>query len=367
MTVAKIDRMQYFFMIPNLLFGKAIGITAGVMVRKLGADTWISMTIGFMIGIVIMLLMVYLCSKFPDKTIIQFSEELLGKWVGRGVGILLALYFIMAFGASANVMTLHLSEYFLPETPFSLICLLYTLLCMYGIFLGVEVVVRFSFVGFIMLLLITITMVTGTIQDLKPINLFPLMDRGLLSDIAGSMYIFGDISMAILAVGFLYPMLNKNKKVSGITFWTMVTSACLVVIWPLYEIMVLGPDLMKQTVVVCMRQIRCAQLTKYLPRYELLMVSFFTFSVFVQSVAMFYCAKYCIKQITRIKKDWIMILPLTLILVFVTYYMAKDNNNYINFLSFPYSQICAALSIGLPIILFFTALFRGKLKKTTSG
>ena len=121
----------------------------------------------------------------------------------------------------------------------------------------------------------------------------------------------------------------------------------------------------KQTVVVCMRQIRCAQLSKYLPRYELIMVSLFTFGVFVQSAAMFYCAKYCIKQVTRIKKDWIMILPLTLILVLVTYYMAVDDNNYVNFLAFPYSQICTVLSLGLPIILFFTALFRGKLNTTT--
>lgn len=83
----------------------------------------------------------------------------------------------------------------------------------------------------------------------------------------------------------------------------------------------------------------------------------------VQSVAMFYCAKYCIKQVTRIKKDWIMILPLTLILVIVTYYFGAENNNYINFLTFPYSQICFVLSLGLPILLFLAALFRGKLKK----
>jgi spore germination protein KB len=354
-------------MIPNLLFGKAVGITAGVMARKLGSDTWISMTIGFVIGIIIILLTVYLCSRFPNKTIIEFSEELFGKWAGRGIGILLALYFIMAFGASASVMTLHLSEFFLTQTPFFIICLLYTLLCMYGVFLGVEVVVRFSLVGFIMLLLINISMTTGTTQDIKTINLFPLMDKGLFTDIAGSMYIFGDISMAILALGFLYPMLNKKEKVFRITFWSMVTGACMVIIWPIFETMVLGPDLMKQYVVVCMQQIRCAQLTKYLPRYELIMVSFFTFVVLVQSVAMFYCAKYCIKQITRIKKDWIIILPLTLILVFVTYYMSKDPNNYVNFLSFPYSQICMILSLGLPIILFFMALFRGNLKKKTKS
>ena len=111
-----------------------------------------------------------------------------------------------------------------------------------------------------MSILINIAMITGTIEDLKPINLLPLMDRGLLSDITGSVYIFGDIAMAVLAVGFIYPMLNKKKKVFGITFWSMITAACMVIIWPICEIMVMGPELMEQYVVVCMQQIRCALL-----------------------------------------------------------------------------------------------------------
>lgn len=333
------------------------------MVRKLGTDTWTSMLIGFVIGIIVMLFLTNLCSKFPDKTIIEFSEQLLGKWVSKGIGIILAIFFIVSFAVSANVMILHLSEYFLPKTPFFIICLLYTLLCMYGIFLGVEVVLRFSLVGFIMILLINITMVTGTIGDLKPINLFPLMDKGLITDTAGSVYIFGDIAFAVLTLGFLYPMLNKKKKISGITFWSMAVGAFMVVIWPLFETMVLGQDLMKQYVLVCMQQVRCAQLTKYLPRYELIMVSFFTFSVLIQSAAVFYCAKYCIKQVTGIKKDYIMILPLTIILLLLTYYLGYDPNKYINFLTFPYPQICFGLSIGLPLVLFMAALFKGKLKK----
>jgi hypothetical protein len=146
----------------------------------------------------------------------------------------------------------------------------------------------------------------------------------------------------------------------------MALSMCLIIIWPLYETMVLGPDLMKQYVVVCMQQIRCAQLTKYLPRYELVMVSFFTFTVLVQSVAMFHCAKHSLKQITGIKKDWIMILPLSVILCLLTYFLGKDDNNYIHFLSYPYPQICLILAGGLPILLLLTALFRGRLKKKTT-
>ncbi|WP_036937448.1 hypothetical protein [Pseudobacteroides cellulosolvens] len=77
---------------------------------------------------------------------------------------------------------------------------------------------------------------------------------------------------------------------------------------------------------------------------------------------MFHCAKHSIKQLTGIKKDWIMILTLTVVLIPVTYFMAKDHNDYINFLSFPYAQISAVLGIGLPIILYITALLRGRLK-----
>ena len=88
---AKISRMQIFLLIPNMLFGKAIGITSGVMVGKIGADTWISMTFGFIIGAIIIFLLTYLSSKFPEKTIIQYSEELLGNGLGKLLGGLLIL------------------------------------------------------------------------------------------------------------------------------------------------------------------------------------------------------------------------------------------------------------------------------------
>lgn len=365
-TIEKIDRLQYCLMIPNLVFGKAVGITAGVMMRKIGLDTWTSILIGFVIGIMVIMLLTFLGSRFPDKTILQYSEELLGKWVGRGIGIALALFFIMAFGTSANTMLLHLKEYFLPQTPFLILCILYTLLCMYGVSLGVEVVVRFSMLGFMMIVLLTLAMISGTFTDFKLINLLPLFDKGVLTDIWNSVYVFGDIAMAILAVGFLYPMLNKKSKGISLTFWGMFLGCVLVVIWPLFETAVMGTGLAKQYMIVCMEQTRCAQLTRYFPRYELLMVSFYTFCMAVQSITMFYCAHYSLKQVLKVKSDWLIFTPLTVILIFFTYYLAHDPNRYIGFLASPYPQIAAILSIGLPVILFFTALVRGRLKKKTN-
>jgi len=118
----KISRTMYFLLIVNILWDKAIGATSSVMARAVGQDTWISMSFGFMVGALVMLIMAYLNSRFPEKTIVQYTEELWGKVAGVIIGLLLAVFFIVAFGVCANVLIIHASAYFLPETPVIVLC-----------------------------------------------------------------------------------------------------------------------------------------------------------------------------------------------------------------------------------------------------
>jgi spore germination protein KB len=363
----KISRLQYFFMIPNLIFGKAIGITVGVIVRRIGSDVWTSMTIGFAISMIFLVIAVYISSKFPDKTMIRFSEELFGKWIGKLLAVIFAVYFAFAYAVSANVMLMHLKEYFLPQTPFLVLSLIYALLCAYGVILGPEVVIRFSFFGFIMLWGINITMLFGTVQDFSFINLQPIFDRGIQANIFNSFYVFGDTAMVILSIGMAYPMLNKKRKVMPITIGAMVVAFTSVIIWPIFEVGVLGADVMKQFVVVCMQQVRSAQLTRYLPRYELIMTSFFVWSVYVQSVLMFYSSQYAIKESFKLKKDRRIVYVLTPILILITNQMGKDHNNYINFLAGPWTLASTAMGAGLPTLFLLALLVKKKYKKSAKN
>ncbi|MGE5370836.1 MAG: GerAB/ArcD/ProY family transporter [Solirubrobacterales bacterium] len=357
----RIGPMQYWLMIPCLVFSKGIGITAGITARMVETDAWLAMAMGFGLGMLVLLGTSYLGSRFPDKTIVEYSELLLGRWLGKVIAALLAIYFMAAYAVLSNVITMHIHHYFLPETPYLVICLIWVLLSAYGIYLGIEVIVRFGSIGFLGIILITLTMLTGTVLDIKPINLLPLMDKGFGADLGASIYVLSDISVAILASAYLIPLLNSKKKLMTLSFWAMAAGAILVLSWPLFETMVIGPDLMKQYLMVCMEQIRCAQLTKYLPRYELIMVSFFVFGVLVQSLTTFYCAQYAIGRLTGVKNRVFLLVPLAAVLLAATYFLAHDMNNYINIITYPYSQVSTAFGIGLPVFLLLIALVRGKL------
>ncbi|MCF6093302.1 spore germination protein [Microaerobacter geothermalis] len=364
MRNAKIDQIQYFSLFPNLVFGKAIGFTSGVLSRQVGADVWTSMLIGFVIGTLIMLFMTFIGSRFPDKTILQYSSHLLGKWPAKWIGVILFLFFSVAFTTSANVITLHIKEYLLPETPMIVLTVSYVLLSMYGVILGIEVILRLALFALIMTILLDFLMVIGSIAKFDIMNLLPLFDRGIVKNITSSIYLFPDLSFAVLAVGMLFPLLNQKKKAYSLTFKSMIAATLLTVTWPLFEIGVMGADITKQYVVTCMQMARSAQLTLYLPRYELIMMILFVWGVIIQSMVMFYCAMYSFKQTTGIKKDWYIILPLSLILMIGTYLLGYDHNRFVDFLTTPWPQITTSLSTGLPVILFLAALIRGKLKRT---
>ncbi|QAA34290.1 hypothetical protein C1I91_23085 [Clostridium manihotivorum] len=355
---AKISKLQYFFLIPNLMYGKAIGITSGIVVRKVGADAWTAMLIGFIIGTLFVMLSSILAIRFMDKNIVEFTKELIGPRTSFFLGVVLSLYFIISFTISCNVLTLHLKEYLLPQTPFIVLCILYIVLCTYGAFLGIEPIIRFSFFGFIMTMLINITMIAGTINDFKLENLRPIMDRGIVANIMASPYVFIDISMVILSIFIIYPIISDKKDINKITFWGLILGIVSVIIWPIFETGVLGADVMKQFVVVCMQQVRSAELTQYLPRYELIMVSFFVWGLFVQSVVMLYCSMYTMKQVTKIKNNLLILLPLSLVSTVITYYQGRDHNVYINFLSGIWTPISFGLAILVPLILFVCMIFR---------
>ena len=362
----KTSKLQYFSLFTNLLYGKAIGITAGVVVRAVGADAWTSMLIAFLIGIIFIQLMAHLGSKFPELTMIDYSKLLLGKWVSRFFSILLVIFFAFAYATSANTLTLHIKQYLLPETPTIAIILLYAALVFYGTSLGIEVITRVSFIAFVLIILFNIITIFGTIQDFQAMNLQPIFDKGIIENLKAGIYSFGDLSFVILGLGIIYPILNKKNKAMSTTFWASIFATFIVITWPFIETATLGADVMKQFSVVCMQLIRGVQLTRYFPRSELIMINLFVWSIFVQSSLMLFCCIYTMKDIIKVKKEWHLSAPLTVLIALLTYLMVQDHNKFVEFLAYPWPQAAAILSIGYPSLLFIISLIRKKKIGTNS-
>lgn len=63
----------------------SLRITPAIGIAK--QDAWISMLMAGLISILLTILVAYLSLLHPEQTVVQFSQTLLGKWVGKWISL----------------------------------------------------------------------------------------------------------------------------------------------------------------------------------------------------------------------------------------------------------------------------------------
>jgi len=124
----KIGRLQLIAILANLVYGKSIGFTGGILARRVGNDSWLSMLLAFVGGALVMVLMVQLARRVQDQDLFQYLPRLLGTAAGKLAQLLLGLFFLGVFVASAVTIEHHINDFLMPDTPFIVFVVIYTVL-----------------------------------------------------------------------------------------------------------------------------------------------------------------------------------------------------------------------------------------------
>ncbi|WP_165767585.1 GerAB/ArcD/ProY family transporter, partial [Tetzosporium hominis] len=77
--------------------------TSGEAVKA--PDVWLSVAFGGLVAILAGFIMVKLSMEYPDKTLYQYSRDLIGKWPGGLFTLLLICYFLATSGFQVRSVT----------------------------------------------------------------------------------------------------------------------------------------------------------------------------------------------------------------------------------------------------------------------
>lgn len=364
MQQVKIGRLQLAALLANLVFGKSVGFTSGALARDVGRDDWVAMSLAFLVGFVVMSLMVWIAIRLGGQSLTASMPRLVGRPLGKLALLLLAVFFFIAFMTSAITMELHLSDYLMTETPLIVFVLLWTLASMYGVYLGVEVIGRLSLLGFFFAVTIDVLMVAGSVQHFHLNRLFPLFDSGVLPTVAASTMALPDVSLATAAALVLLPLAGKPGKWLKLTWWGLLAGFLITIVWPVFEIGVLGPEVTAQYLISCMQMARAAELSIYLHRYELIMVIVFAYSVLAQSLASLWIACDLTDAALPFKvKRSILVPVLALLTIWPQYMLAVNRERYALFIARVWPIIALPIALGIPLLLAVVALFRRSARK----
>ncbi len=208
---SRVTAFQLFAIIVRGVIGVGILGLARVVTEEAKQDGWISILGAGAVLAVGMVAFTALCNRYPHKTILEIVEHILGKWIGKCMGILFTGSFVFGSALLVRYFAEVMATWFLHETPFWVIMLTAMMMVVYISHKGMSCLIRFNELIF-MILLPTILVFFIGMPYVRMFNIMPIGGAG-----AGAM--IKSIRPALFALGgyevlfFLNPYIDSRKNV----------------------------------------------------------------------------------------------------------------------------------------------------------
>jgi len=89
----RISSRQFFFLILILILSVSLFNLPTIIISRAKQDVWIAMLIALGIDAVVAVVLYVLGRRYPNQTMFEYSEEILGRFLGKGVGLIFAFFF----------------------------------------------------------------------------------------------------------------------------------------------------------------------------------------------------------------------------------------------------------------------------------
>ena len=352
----KINSLEYNTLIWFLIRATFIEITAEILLDVAHQDSWISIILGLIIGILPFSLYVYLKNKFPDKNIIAINKEQLGKFGTFLNLIIIGGIFTYAL-CSFWIVTNFIDSQYLYRTPTILIIIILMIPVIYAIHKDFHIFGKVSLIIFYISLIFIFIILIGLIGNINIDNLKPIFNNSPNSIFYGT---FCFVGFNILPL-FMLTIIPKNK-INGYSpkksflFYFLGTLSLLNVLF--LTISIFGIHLAELYNYPSFHLLKRVSVLDVIDRIESILSLEWFLALFVQIVVALYFIKEAIRETfkTKEKTNNILITIVCLIIAFLTTTIFITKGTEIAYFKNILIYILYTVCLIIPLITFFKSL-----------
>ncbi|MDN3018412.1 GerAB/ArcD/ProY family transporter [Paenibacillus sp. BSR1-1] len=360
MKVSHKDRIttpQAVIVLINYILAAGILTLPRTSVEKVKTpDVWLSVIIGGLIAIIAGVIMVKLSQQFPGKTIYQYSQVLLGKWLGGLLSLLIVGHFFTLAAYEVRALAEVTGFFLLEGTPIWAIIMPFMWVGLYLVFDGINPIARLFEIIFPITVVIFLLVTFMGFEIFEIDNVRPVLGLGLIPVLKGiktTVLAFLGPEIMLLLTAFMQKP-NKATKV------ILVGIAIPMIFYIITVIMVIGALSIDGVVLrtwPTLDLIRSFEIQGLIfERFESLLLVIWIMQIFSTFTITYYAASLGLSQIFKMKMN-----PFMYGLLFIIYVIALIPKNINDLFKFGDLIGNAALVLFgvLPLLLLLISKVKG--------
>lgn len=302
MKHAKLTGAQVIWVLATVQIVLIIWLRISPAIRATGQDAWMTMILAVLFSIPLALLVVLLCAKHPNETLVGFSEKLLGKWLGKMITIPYLLLWIALPAGGLRLFGDFIHLFLLDETPVWLIMLFMVCLMTYITYTGgISGIGRFCEIAGPIAILTLIASFVLNIGSLKGTNLLPVYAysgalRMLKESVSpGSFMAEATVLLAVL------PFLKQPRQAYSRTLIGVGVTGVMTVIATAIVLLVFGPDVAAKLKFSYFMLVRYINILDFIQNMDIFVIFIWIFGLLARLSLFLFISSYETAQWLRIR------------------------------------------------------------------
>lgn len=198
-----------------------------VIINHAGRDSWLSVLIAMVPAVLIGFVISSLAKLYPGRTIIEYTQEITGKWLGKFISCLFIFYFFHDTSLAIRGFGEFFTSAITPRTPIMVYFVAITILAVYAVRNGLEVMARANQIFLVCMIPVGLTATVLTQKDKVYKNFLPILEYGPQPALMG-MFTLVSLYSTFVILGMIFPFFAHQEKIRK---GSMITMLILIVMF----------------------------------------------------------------------------------------------------------------------------------------
>lgn len=323
----KIEGLGFSSFIYPLMFTCFIGMSTINIFSLAQVDSWISIIVGSIIGIIPFLLVMYIIKNSNGEDILTLNINIFGKVFGTIINVIINIILVLFASLILYNLSLFLDTQYIPDTSSLYVKILIMIPVIYAASRSIATISRISQAVLIINIILFLLSAIGIVSDFDMNNMLPVLAEGSVPTILGGIQyaIFAALPLFLLTIIPTKLLKNKKNIVRNSSIIYILTSIILLIMFVITT-GVLGYEVVSVYKYPEYMVLKYFSLFDIIERIEGTLGIQFVFSMFVFITLIIYM---CSKSINIVWKDLKLqqLLPtlLGILIIFISSIMFKNS------------------------------------------
>ncbi|WP_227551747.1 GerAB/ArcD/ProY family transporter [Metabacillus sediminilitoris] len=359
----KINATEFQLLVIVFTIGSSVLTSPSQVTKIVKQDAWITSALTVLISLFFIYLYNKIADLYPSMTFIECLEKVFGKWLGKIAALIFLFYLYYLTAGVLREIGNFFTTQILVETPIEIIMILFLLTVLYGVRLGLEVIVRTALIFYPWIIFLLLMLFLFLIPEIKLENVQPILEAGLKPFMKAT---YNNLSIPynqLIILLMVAPYVNEKKQMKRAFYKGTLFGGLVITLIILFSILVLGAENSARQSYPSFILGKKINIGGFLERIEAIVAIIWILTVYFKISICYYSLSNGLANVLGLKSHQILMFPLFLLIISFSIIAHPDMVHFQHFLAKTWPHYSFTICLFLPLLVVII----GKLSKKISA